>query len=66
MPGRLFKITAKRRGKGRGRLSEGRRLLKEGTYQVFLSKKCNFESTKSFYKSKVNINGLSCVKTSVP
>lgn len=52
VPGCLFKITAKRRGggggEGKGRLSEGRLLIKGGTYQVFLSKKCNFESAKSF------------------
>ena len=53
VPGCLFKITAKRRGggerggEGKGRLSEGRLLIKGGTYQVFLSKKCNFESAKS-------------------
>ena len=51
VPGCLFKITAKRRGgggEGKGRLSEGRLLIKGGTYQVFLSKKYNFESAKSF------------------
>ena len=55
VPGCLFKITAKRSGggggggggEGKGRLSEGRLLIKGGTYQVFLSKKCNFESAKS-------------------
>lgn len=51
MPGRLFKITAKRKGE---RLSEGRRLIKGGgggTSQVFLSKKCSFESAKSFLET---------------